>query len=507
MSTELEERLTTSLARSADEIRLTPNEAKGFAQAVRFRRKRRGGRTLIAGVAAIAMVGGGISTYKAATDDPPVQVAVAESAELWLTPSWLPDGVSVTLNDELPSSSQLGKSWSYIWARGNERLFISSFHPETGWQELRTLADALAARRPGQSDGYLMWTEGSVNLSLSMPRGSSPEQTERVARSIKLDEEGKVVVPSVATNLPLIFGDSSELLKDQGAWTMYDAKAEPPVLIRATRPSPKVKELQLRDRSTQGVPQTVRGKEGRLLTEPSPDANKTASVVSWDENGWQLSVSAPSKEVALRIAEGLRSVTEEEWDAFPRTGPPTIRQRRRATTEAAAIEVGSGALVAKAGEVFTPEGCVNIQLLGTDREDKFCLPVTNDPVLWSGIRTIGGKSTVVAIVSLKVDAVTLNTTNQATTDIVSSLSIDDVTPIGVSVDVDEKGERYKWIGFVAIPFDGPAPGYLEALFDTEFDREAPSAEVDLEADTPEPEDTDVDHDALLKSLGVFPIKP
>ena len=282
---------------------------------------------------------------------------------------------------------------------------------------------------------------------------------------------------------------------------------------------------------------SIRGHDAQLISYPSQSlsggkgATKpvTRFEVSWAERGWHLSVGGEIEESVLGLAASLQDATDDQWaknnkmERVPT--PPTPDERRVANEASVSVATPGGDLKIRAGDLVTAEGCVNLVFEKVSgKDEKQCVKTTGSPVLWSGVREIGGKRVVLAVVDLHVDAVTLTTdTGAVSTQIVSSLTLDTVQPDGFVVDTAVTGGDYRcrWIGVVALAFDGDSPGQIEAFTNTEQDRDALPGLVEADTDTGSPavdvertsdisaSGTDVDDaapfDRPLKSLGRFPV--
>jgi hypothetical protein len=516
----IETRVFETLNRQVENtiVHAAPDEAWNKAQAGRRRVRR--ARQGVSMLCALAMLSAGFGVYKWQTKPQPTEVTFGEESDLHLIPTWLPEGTKMMLQDGVNSGwSRPGETT--VWRSGKQVVTLeSNTSPGQGSGSSLEQALSLAKADSAEQGQYANWKVDAVNVTLSVAPRVSVEEFERLAKSIEISADNQIARLSVPPlNLPVTYSGPSKSLQPRRQWYM-SALAISDISIFANLPSPVSEQAygspESRGQFDKSESIEIGGHSGQLSSYEYN--NHVTNVVTWAESGWDVQVHGSDKANILKIANGMKLATQQEWDDFPRmnqfSGGPVYaspEERRKATEVAATIEVGSGELKVFAGDLITEDGCVNIKLKGTGDKDEFCLKPTGKPVLWSGVRTIGGKKSVVAIVDLHVDSVALTKeSGDASTQIISARSIDDETPAGFVVDTTTEGDKYTWLGVVALPFDGDSPGRIEAFFNTEFDRDAPSGEApDVDAD-PNAEaaagsDTNEEYDAPLKSLGRFEV--
>jgi hypothetical protein len=521
----IESRIAQTLNHQAKDmiVQGAPDDAWNKAQAGRRRVRR--ARQGVSMLCALAMLSAGFGVYKWQTKPQPTEVTFGEESDLHLIPTWLPDKVEVHLQDGTGGEIYSDPSDTSIW-RSEKQMVSLSWNTQPGYGNKETLEKALEqVAKNGSPDGqWMSWYANEINVQLSVVPSLPPIELAKLANSVRTDSASHVAsIPTPPEGLTLRYSGPAKALTPTRQWWMgnvnVNSDGKSGVQISAVLPSPLNVELfgeggDQFGAAASGTEVSVRGHVGKLVS--STFQGRTDFYVRWFESGWMVSIFGGSKENVLQVANGMKVATQQEWDAFPRMGPGGSvpvdpGERRKATEVAATVDVGSSELKVFAGDLITENGCVNIKLKGTGDKDEFCLKPTGKPVLWSGVRTISGKKSVVAIVDLHVDSVALTKeSGDASTQIISARSIDDETPAGFVVDTTTEGDKYTWLGVVALPFDGDSPGRIEAFFNTEFDRDAPSGEApDVDAD-PNAEaaagsDTNEEYDAPLKSLGRFEV--
>jgi hypothetical protein len=538
----LEEQITRSLEQSAERVLPVTATGGAWAKSQKQQVNRQRTRMLTSVCAAIALLAAGFGVYKS-TDLRKRNVAqTANEQRVRLVPTWTPDGVALRLQEGISWGEAEPQQNMVVWRQGDRRIsatVLATNDPRYVNNQTLDQAIALLTKQPS-SWQHAAWIQGDVALMVTIAPALPQSQAEVILRGISVDPLTKAVSPrSLPTNFREVFRGDAKVVAPVDSWTMFPAQ------YNGQRVSVYAVKRSMIDREIYGDEQDgfgfdvvdeveVRGRKAKLFESkavqpenvPAPES-PTRFEVKWSERGWDVSVSGVLRDDVIKVAQGLKDAADEEWAEFPRYSPGGINteatpaERRQATKVAATVETESGSVNVRAGELVTAEGCVHLVFTGIGKEEKHCVSPSGKPILWSGVREVGGQKVVLAVVDLHVDAVMLVSKDEPVpSDIVSSLSINDTVPAGFVVDVSEDGATYKWIGIVALPFDGDKPGDIEAFSSTEFDREAPSEIVDTDADTgsvtessePEPESASIDvdeplveYDMPLKSLGRFPV--
>jgi hypothetical protein len=457
----------------------------------------------------------GFGLYKYQTRSVPTEVSFGEESDLHLIPTWLPDGTKLTLEDYVGTQMYGQPGETSVWRSGKQVVTLSS-NQAPGQGSGSSFDKAMAAVKTQTQDGqYADWKVDSVNVILSARPSIPTEDFIRLAQSVAIDSERGAKLAAAPLGLPLTFSGLAKELMPTRQWSMWalNPTGGQGISISALLPSSAANRA-YGDSDIQAVPPsevtTVNGHDATVATITN-GALKTA-FVSWSQNGWNVQVWGTSRDKILKVANGLKVATQQEWEDFPRMnrgGSVHVDpiERRKALDVAATVPVGSGELTLIAADLISEKGCVNMKLEGTGQKDEFCLKPSGKPVLWSAVRTVGGKKSVVAIVDLHVDSVTLTSEGgDASTQIISAKTISDETPAGFVVDTSVEGDKYSWLGVAVLPFEGDSPGRIEPYFNTEFDRDAPSAEADPTGGPDGDPSTDEDeYDAPLKSLGRFDV--
>jgi hypothetical protein len=542
----IEQHVHASLERAVSRTSIPATSDAAWGRAQRESRRRRRTRMTTSLLAACALLATMFGVYRA-TDIRKRNVAQTGAVErLRLVPTWMPDGVTLRLQDGFYSSGQEPQRNLVVWRQGDRRISVTSLvTTDPRYLNPQTLDLALVRLRKESAVGqYASWLSDGVGLDASIEPALPWAEFEAILRSITVDPATKFVSPgSMPANYKEVFRGDAKAVWPVDSWYMWPQQNyDQGVSVSAIKRSVINREVygDAQDRTGFEVVDEVeiRGRKVKLCGSKAIEIGVNVSApekptrfgLSWSERGWDVNVSAASKDAVLKVARGLRDATDQEWADFPsynRGGintQATPAERRKATSLAATIETGAGDIKVRAGDLVTAEGCVNLVFTGIGKDEKLCVKPSGKPILWSGVREVGGKKVVLAVVDLHVDSVMLTGKDEPVRpDIISSLSIDDAVPTGFVVDVSEDGATYQWIGIVALPFEGDKPGDLEAFSSTEFDRDAPSELVDTDADlgsdtaSPEPEsgsaeagsaDVDepfVEYDMPLKSLGRFPV--
>jgi hypothetical protein len=539
MHTDLEEQVRNSLDRSASYVQPLVVGDGAWGKAQRHRRNRQRARVATSVLAAVALLSAGFGVYKA-TDIRKRNVAQGgEIARVRLIPV-AKEGVSYTVQDQMvkaPAIVSAGFEDMRIWKKGTVEVSLTGRGDlSPGYTETLTQAVAKVRSEVNPDWHYLTWTDGVGMFILSASRETSLDQLEQLAKSATVDPVGKqLLVSQPPMGLPEVFHGDPDRLEPLDGWFLWSQVRAPndEVSINGILQSPQYREIfgsnlrfgiLIRKLSMRGHNAVLFSYES-WTTSAGSMVKKTFTRYSlqWIERGWEITVSGSKESAVLETAATLQDATDAQWAAmknvevYPAASTPA--ERRIAKKVAATVETPAGDLNVRSGELVTKEGCANLVFEKVSGKDETqCVKTAGSPVLWSGVREVGGKKMVVAVVDLHVDAVTLTAdTGAVSTQIVSSLTLDSVQPAGFVVDTAENGAEYRWIGIVALPFDGESPGQIEAFTNTEFDREAaselvdtdnPAADAETATESPATDaaaDDEAPYDMQLKSLGRFPV--
>jgi hypothetical protein len=402
---------------------------------------------------------------------PASSVVVADAPELRLIPDYLPNNQALSWAP-FPNSLE---SWSKVWGDGKVTLTVlKDVHIETstldglaqqgdqGWQ-------SRLVKTESETNRQMTWKVGGWLVLLVMPADISWSQRLAFARSIAVDEAtGTPTTPTAPLNLPLT-GSSHQLAEVSDGWSLVSRQgvaisARP---LRETEP-----------RRANSVTTNVRGTTGELAFLATPGSTSIdVATLTWVEQSWSVSVSInrPGAENELRaevmkMSESLRPATDDEW-RYLRQGKgvstayvPTMTVSSEPTASGELVGRSWSISVAEGG---TPDGCVNT-VINLDGELKPCVPLTDSPVLWSGIRRVGDREVLVAFVTAEVEALSVqgsvDSSQQRLPEGTTVLTADSARFVGwvvveVKPGVEVSIEAFRSIaaedGTSATPFDQP----------------------------------------------------
>jgi hypothetical protein len=529
----IEHRVRASLERTLAGTPVSETSDAVWSRVQHERRSRRRSRAAVSMLTACALLVTLFGVYRA-TDTRKQTIADSGSEErVRLLPTWTPDYVSLRLQDGTVADASMVLTNAVFWREGSRTISVAvlsaAYVSSTREAALKGLEEQPKIFQ------FARWAQDGLNVQVSIQPPLPVREAQMIVRSMIIDPAARSVSPaSMPAGYSEVFRGEQSVLQPLDSWFLFPiAMTGPASLVASGVKRSRMQRELFGDQVSPGATliETIdlRGHKARLTSEPLMKVSASDGRpggeppedqfgLFWTENGWDLTVGGSSREDVVRFARGLKDATDQEWADFPRTGGVEVVQgtpseRQSASNVAVTIDTGAGEVSVRAAELVTAEGCVNLVFIGIGADEQHCVKPKGTPVLWSGVRKVGGQKVVLAVVDESVDSVILvRSEDPARTDIVSSLTIEDTMPAGAVVDLSQNGSEFQWIGFVALPFEGDNPGQIEAFTnaaEAETDQAQDTIPLDeSNAEPVAPDDTrepGEESDVSLRSLGRFPV--
>ncbi len=350
---------------------------------------------------------------------------VAASAELRLIPDYLPGAdARLTMSPDYdPPLEDAG--WIAGW-RSSDTQYVSvqtMLAPDgfgaPGLDDViaRGEPSSLPADNKNQQPVFMSWQHKTDQknwmVNLIMPPGTPWADQIKIARSLSIKPAtGEISASQPPLGLPRVGAFAAADQRPLGRWILNASG----VTIDAVLPNPKAHDDGWLGRNPKTSKVRLRGTQGESVRYDDPRLQGIgASTVSWMEEGWNVSVSlsgqpVPSLAEVLKVAESLRPATDAEWAALKDgSGIEKPRPPAPGVTDVLAGdgEINGTKWSLSFANAVTAEGCLNITVeLGSTVQK--CVPINEQPILWSQVRNVGSTEVLVALLSTAVDTATVN---------------------------------------------------------------------------------------------------
>ncbi len=523
MNVNLEDRLTDSLnqkAAQSDRVAAAPHES--WQRASAHRHRRRTVRVLTSGISVMALLLSGVAVYALREHRrEPVIANETFDPDFRLMPTWLPDGVPsdslVRFDPEFfePSAHTPARRRRQ-WARGDQSIVLED-GPRPSWvQGAPVNLNEAMNQMTGCEVCSLMWPVGDGWFWLYASRAVARDDLVAFANSLRVDGV-RAEVPSAPLSLPLVFDKEEVVRFDEGPiWNLQSSTGI------SGRFSVFVNRLDsdFERFNHPGQPWA----DGKLVRVRSRDARlldvTTRHFVTWHERGWAITVVSDTGDNAFRVAQSMSEVSVAVFNQLRSTdsSPPEVPRKPRSERETPTRQVLTPALAGldatvRVAETETKAGCVQLVLVVGGQQEKLCVRISPDLVLWQGVRLVDGRDVLIVIGGPNVDALRLVTRE-------SQLEPGEVVAkeVGATltevVSVESADERqYRWIGIAVVQVDGSATDVElfsnvveESTISDIGDGQDAGSVADEQLDETFPEAVEPDPgDRLLTSLGRVPI--
>jgi hypothetical protein len=476
---DLESRLEDAFDAIANSIGTPTGDAADVWSTTKRRTVRRRRTRIFAGLGALAMVTtGGTARYVAVSNDAKKQVTVriASDRDGVLFPSWFPRKtvLSFQKTNWLAGSP---RTWHMVWGKGSTQIWIESS---------RRLPSNLFVNEAPVGGRYARWEQDGAVIYMAASDDVTKKDFDAVRARVTTNADGFAVVRGEPLGLPLLVQTFQAEYED--GWTVYETgrffygssteMIHYPISVHGQRRNPEYEKVPQGDFSTRTPSVVIRGVTGSYMEDGFSGSSSERQpsdpvTISWREGNVAYTVSADDKDTAVKIANSLRPPTDDEWEALLRPPSRPIDEPYVYSTDhlrdLGTVEVAGGIVEGTAEELST-DGCAKLKLTVGGKDESMCVKLTEEPVMWSGIRTVNDKRVVVAIVSDAVDAARIvNNDTPAINGTVNDNDIElDWVSAGTPVFLDSSGIKNKWIGLVALETDDPAP-LLETLHNVNLD--------------------------------------
>jgi hypothetical protein len=506
----LEDRLIHALQETADSATDRRGDVSAtWQRTVRIRRRRKAIRIMTSTTAAVALLATGIGVFALRDHRPTRTVAAATfDPNFRLLPTWLPEDIpldalmveSGNSPTDLPPGFINEQHPAHVrqWAGGLQSVLIIEEYPSLPVASLLVSEPTVDLSRNirCETSCNASGANSKLSLSISANQAVTPEQFKAFVRSLTLNES-TFSVPAPPFGLPLIFDRSLQNMFwfASDSWTVRTAPELSDVFgLSAGKSENELTALNGPEQSwSDGELIEVRGLPARLTS-----SNDVSFVVNWREHGWDLSVVSNSAENVKRIAEGLRVATDAEFD-LRKVASSDFGKKYQYSLEAPSAEV-----FAKSAEIngrikiakneTVSSGCTRMLITGGTTNEEICLHISEDPVLWSGVRAIGDKKVLIVASGSPADAAALVPPDSVP--FVGPVKTSAVGAVEMQVAFVQGGGRSYWVGISRFVIDDTTTHF-------ELFANAVNDETEIN-DEGEPKPTP-SGDQLLTSLGLFPI--
>jgi hypothetical protein len=424
----------------------------------------------------------------------PTKVAAAD--DLRLIPDYLPVADSTLRMDSLFESPLQYTGWNASWATSETSFVTVRTNQVDTYSVLASLDDLIARGEPQKGPvnpknaepKFMYWVQQTSTkywvVNLIMPPDTKWADQIKIARSLSIDPStGEVTASQPPLGLPKVEGHATADERPLGQWNLIAGN----LAISAMRPNPNAPKDVWPYSRPDSSKVTVRGHQGETSQYKDGAQEGGAASVFWVEDGWNLTVTvsgkpSPSVDEALKVAESLRPATDAEWSKLKDgTG---IEKPRPPVPGVADVLVGDGEIDGAKwslsfANAVTTEGCLNIEIDLVGKEQR-CIPLNDQPIMWSEIRKVGSAEVLVALLSTAVDTATVTGAREEEHEFV---------PEGQTV-INGASETY--VEWLVVPLKAGAAVSIEAF------KNLPIAEEANATDGPAA-------DIPSESIGTFPI--
>jgi hypothetical protein len=462
MNTNFESQVSAALQERAD-LALPDVEPAAAWTAVREHERSRKRRTsAVSLVAAVALLSGGVGVWKVQEQRSDTQqFATQDASEFRLVPSIFPETGTVTqivYDFNRPQRSSRVRQW----ASGKSSIVL---------QEDILEPKDLGTSPPidNQECRCISWADAQTEFYVQYSTAAGHNRANELANSVGRVASSPWAVVSAPIDLPLVVDDIASDRFAQGWGLSFDSRTVE--LLAQPIDDPYVAQNGINATWIEGELVTVRGLKGKITNEPG------ARVLIWEEAGTLLLMRGPDSKKLIELAETLRPASTAEFNDLLLAGSENATNSLAPSRVVVNAEDSQIATV-QIADTATSTGCVNLQI--NEERKNLCVPVSNKPILWSGVRTIGDRKAFLLVTGPDADyAKLVSSSSPSVAGTVSSASIQ-ARWLGGQEVTDISTGTSTWVGVMLVPFDDPSLDTIE-LFAIAGDQPEPAPQTDGES--------------------------